>query len=62
MTKEELVKLLVANFKNEEHIKVPVYYFFDGDDVVIDEESMYEVFKEEILKVSHFLNVREKGK
>jgi hypothetical protein len=46
----------------KEHIKVPVYYFFDGDDVVIDEESMYQVFKEEILKVSHFLNGREKGK
>jgi hypothetical protein len=46
----------------KEHIKIPVYYFFDGDDVVIDEESMLEKFKEEILKVSHFLNGRKKGK
>jgi len=46
----------------KEHIKIPVYYIFDGDDVVIDEESMLEKFKEEILKVSQFLNGREKGK
>jgi hypothetical protein len=45
----------------KEHIKVPVYYTHDGDDIIIDEESMLEVFKEEILKVSHFLNGRKKG-
>lgn len=43
----------------KEHIKIPVYYIFDGDDVVIDEESMLEKFKEEILKVSLILNGRE---
>lgn len=43
----------------KEHIKIPVYYILDGDDVVIDEESMLEKFKEEILKVSLILNGRE---
>ena len=46
----------------KEHIKIPVYYIFDGDDVVIDEESMLEKFKEEILKVSRILNVRKESK
>jgi hypothetical protein len=46
----------------KEHIKIPVYYIFDGDDVVIDEESMLEKFKEEILKVSRILNGRKESK
>ncbi len=46
----------------KEHIKVPVYYTHDGDDIIIDEESMLEVFKEEILKVSRILNGRKESK
>ena len=46
----------------KEHIKIPVYYIFDGDNVVIDEESMLEKFKEEILKVSRILNGRKESK
>ena len=58
------MKLTSNNYTKpeKEHIKIPVYYIFDGDDVVIDEESMLEKFKEEILKVSRILNGRKESK